>query len=258
MANVLASCNPKNSKMPQPLTVAVLSSYSAHILNVPVAPVSLRDLHDRFHRLYRLFFSDGKHENLGVLDIAQRAVYMAAQINAAVGRLPPGTMLPVRFMDGHGRFLVLLLIQLVRLGNPLNRVQIVLVDIDPGVVAYHRQVFPIASITHIQGSVTVIPTAMPAIHPIVYMNFCGIASQLPAVWAFLAWWLANAGAIDFIVVSFSTGRAASRLNLVGQFTTWATANGVNAFPMGIRQTFLTVYITRAAALAAPPVMTLLP
>jgi len=152
----------------------------------------------------------------------------------------------IRLMDGHGRFVLLLLGAIISKHGEAraNSLKIELVDIDQGVSAYHKSFYPEHLVA--QGKLVLrsadVTTLPLSDETLVYLNFCGIAASKIAVKKLLK------DAIEKpnvrIVVSWSMARKAAKSKTLSTFN---SAVGPNFFMKLVetgRTDFTTYVLTR--------------
>jgi hypothetical protein len=111
----------------------------------------------------------GIHES----DLRARAFFFALAFNPRVHRR-------VRLMDGHGRFLFLFLLEMVRIHGSavVDSLTIEWVDIDPGVVEWHQLTFACKGLVCLKEDIM---RHDPSPERLVCMNFCGFGGSLDNV-----------------------------------------------------------------------------
>lgn len=139
-------------------------------------------------------------KSMKIKDLKQRAKEIASKLK------PFHTT--IRLMDGHGRFVLMLMSQIIKQHgiDRANAIKIELVDIDPKVHAYHKSFYPKSLIDQnklvlLCQDVTTLPLDA---NTLVYLNFCGISASQEKVKELLK--QATTDPSVCVVVSWSVAR----------------------------------------------------
>jgi hypothetical protein len=154
----------------------------------------------RFAREHLLPLLDAMPFHRGLCgDQAGRAQHVAELVVASGARV-------VRLMDGYGRVLLRLLLELAERGALGEGFRVELVDVDQRVSAFHRALYGGLGLVEVLSQD--VTRRQPDQRTVVYMNFCGMAASLGGVNSFLAEYASRGQ--GRVVLSFSISRAARR------------------------------------------------
>ena len=111
----------------------------------------------------------------------------------------------VRLMDGRGSLLLMFLLKVREFFGVkrLNSLRIELVDIDPKVTAWHKQVFRCPNIVCLTENIVSLGVPVPKT-TLLYFNFCGISASYDHIVKYLK----TSSTKTECMLSFSTGRRA--------------------------------------------------